>query len=210
MELKGILGWMYKLCNGLMYVTYLNLLWIVFCLAGLAFFPSTVAMFSVTRNWVIGKKDAPIFQTFWNTYKKEFWKSQCLGLLLLVIGVLLYVNFEFFSYQSSTFFSFGKVVILSISFIYSLTFLFFFPVYGHFQLPALTYIKNSILFVCLHFVHALIILMGEILFIGILLGTPALIFVFGGSLSALWITWISHKVFRKVELKMALVNSPAA
>jgi uncharacterized membrane protein YesL len=210
MELKGFLGWLYKICNGLMFVTYLNLLWLLFCLAGLAIFPSTVAMFSVTRNWVIGKKDTPLFYTFWNTYKKEFWKSQCLGLLLLVIGGLLYLNFEFFSYQSSTFFSVGKVIILSITFIFSLTILFIFPVYAHYQLPALSYLKNTLLFVTLHFVHGLFILIGETLFISILLGTPALIIVFGGSLSALWITWMTHRIFRKLDLKKALINSPAA
>jgi uncharacterized membrane protein YesL len=210
MELKGFLGWIYKICNGLMYLAYLNLLWLFFCLGGLAFFPSTVAMFSVTRRWVMGKKDTSIFSTFWDNYKKEFWNTQSLGLLFLMIGLLLYVNYKFFTFQTYTTAFVGKVFIFSIAFIYIITLFNFFPIYVHFKLSTLTYLKNSILFGFLYLISSIVMLIVESLLLGIFIETPALFVVLGGSISALWITWMVQKSFIKIELKNEGTKIPAA
>ena len=36
------------------------------------FMPATTALFSVTRKWIMGKTDIPIFKTFWQAYRGEF------------------------------------------------------------------------------------------------------------------------------------------
>lgn len=73
----------YRFCEWVMRLAYLNLLWIGFSLAGAVVFglaPATAAMFAVTRQWVMGNTDIPVFQTFFQTFKKEWAKSSVLGL----------------------------------------------------------------------------------------------------------------------------------
>lgn len=89
----------YLLLEWIMWLAYINLLWIVSALFGLivfGVFPATVAMFTVIRNLLI--KDATgkqIFKTFIFTYKREFLKSNAIGIIITAIGYLLYLDFLF-------------------------------------------------------------------------------------------------------------------
>src|SRR5690625_1946818 len=94
----GPMGGFYTLANWIMRLAYVNILWIAFSLVGiiiLGFFPATIGMFTVIRKWIQGDGDIPIFTTFWATYKKEFLKSNLLGLFLSLIGYILYIDFIF-------------------------------------------------------------------------------------------------------------------
>lgn len=78
MELNGFVGVLYRTSEWIMRLVYLNLLWIAFSLLGIVlfgFFPATAAMFSVVRKWIMGETDVRVFKEFWQTYRKEFWKS---------------------------------------------------------------------------------------------------------------------------------------
>jgi uncharacterized membrane protein YesL len=55
----------YRFCEWVTRLAYLNLLWIMFSLAGLVVFgvmPSTIAMYTVTRRWLTEDVDIPIFK----------------------------------------------------------------------------------------------------------------------------------------------------
>jgi hypothetical protein len=68
----------YRLSNLILRLVYINFLWILFSLLGLliaGFFPSTVAMFTVVRIWVLGETDAAIFNMFWKTLNISFLKA---------------------------------------------------------------------------------------------------------------------------------------
>src|SRR5699024_2801656 len=91
----GITGRLFRLCEVVMRLAYVNLLWVLFTALGLGLFgifPATVALFTVTRKWVMGDHDIPIFSTFWHTYRKEFFKSTLFGFILFVIGYIIYVD----------------------------------------------------------------------------------------------------------------------
>ncbi len=78
-----------------MKLAYINFLWIVFTLLGaiiFGFFPAYTAMLTIVRKWIIGEADIPVFKTFFTVYKKEFFKSNCIGLFLLLLGYILYVD----------------------------------------------------------------------------------------------------------------------
>lgn len=87
----------YLLLEWVMWLAYINLLWIGSALIGLivfGIFPATVAMFTVIRHLLLkdttGKQ---ILKTFALTYKREFFKSNVIGLIFTAIGYLLYLDF---------------------------------------------------------------------------------------------------------------------
>ena len=76
---KGVMAMMYGACEAIMKIAWLNGIWVLFTLGGGIVFgwaPSTAAMFTVVRKWLLGRPDAPLFKTFYQTYKKEFFKAK--------------------------------------------------------------------------------------------------------------------------------------
>ena len=68
MEQNVSMGRVLSFCEWVLKFFYANLLWFVFTMLGLGvfgFMPATTALFSVTRKWIMGKTDIPIFKTFW-------------------------------------------------------------------------------------------------------------------------------------------------
>ena len=96
-EIRCIHWWHLSLCNWFVRLAYINILWILFSLAGLiifGFFPATVAMLATLRQY-LQKNDPPVFKTFWNYYKTEFFASNKLGAISVVIGFILFININF-------------------------------------------------------------------------------------------------------------------
>nr|WP_232345362.1 YesL family protein [Paenactinomyces guangxiensis] len=178
---------------------YINALWLVFTLAGLGvfgIFPATISMFAVTRKWVMGEEDIPIFRTFWLNYRREFINSQILGFLLVFIGIVLYVDFYFFS-SPGTIYLIAKLVILSASMMYGLLLLYVFPLFVHVKLKSWQYLKYSLMLSIYHLFRSLFMLAGCVGIIFFLLTFSGFIPLLGGSGLALWMTWIAHQAFRK-------------
>ncbi|MDA1475849.1 YesL family protein [Bacillus changyiensis] len=126
-------------------LAYLNMLWIGFSLGGLIIFglaPATVAMFAVTRQWVLGRRDIPVFETFFETFKKEWGKSSILGLILLLITLLFY-----FDFKMAVFYFGGQLAVLSLLvslfIIYSIILLHICPIYVHYDMKQMEVLKYS-------------------------------------------------------------------
>ncbi|GEL08322.1 YesL family protein [Salisediminibacterium halotolerans] len=81
--------WIYRL-------TALNLLWILFTVAGLGIFgaaPATAAAFRVVYSWQHEEQiDVSMFRLFLNTFKQRFVSANILFLLILAGGAFLYSN----------------------------------------------------------------------------------------------------------------------
>src|SRR5690625_999689 len=87
----------YKITMNITRFAYVNILWIIFTILGLGilgFFPSTVAMFGVVRQWVVGEKEIDIFPLFWRTFRDEFKIANIIGYTLLIIGYLLVMEMK--------------------------------------------------------------------------------------------------------------------
>lgn len=72
-------------CTWVMRLAYLNVLWILFSLAGLVVFglmPATAAMFTVAREWAKGNTDAPVFSVFFGRLKRNGGHHRSSGLSL--------------------------------------------------------------------------------------------------------------------------------
>lgn len=199
----NFMGGYYKLCLMLLKLAYLNLLWMFFILLGvvvLGLFPSTIAMFSIVRQWIRGNTEDPIFKTFWNTYKKEFLKANLLGVSYALIGLILYIDILYFSSPASVvmlalYYFFWLIVI-----IYILLGVFLFPVYVHYQSDWWKYFKSTILIMIMNplTVVASVLVISVSGFVLRLL--PGLIPFFSGSVIAYVLMLLSYRSFKKVEI----------
>lgn len=95
---KTTAGGFYTLCSWITKIAYINLLWIVFSIAGLLLFgimPATIAICTVVRKWFLKEAEFAIFPVFVSTYKQEFFSANKLGVLLLLSACFLLADFLF-------------------------------------------------------------------------------------------------------------------
>ena len=127
-------------------LAYANLLWILFTLLGLGIFgfmPATVAFFTVTRKWVMGDRDIPVFKTFWTTYRQEFFKSTLFGFLLFAIGYIIYIDLAFS--PTGGLFTLLRIALFICGIAYVILLLYIFPIYVHYDWRKRLYIKYALL-----------------------------------------------------------------
>jgi uncharacterized membrane protein YesL len=202
MNTKGIKGFIYRITELVTQFAFLQLLWIVFTIMGLGIFgifPSTAAMFSVVRKWVMGVEDAPVFKTFWQTYKTEFVKVNGLGLIFVAIGWLLYVDYHFFTIGDSFGSSILKIVTILIAYFFITTAIYFFPIFVHFQYRFFDYIKFSFLFSLTSPLKTAGLFIITFIIYFILMKVPALFLFFSGSIiSYIWM-WYIFRTFASIH-----------
>jgi uncharacterized membrane protein YesL len=201
MKLGGLSGRFFLISEWISRFAYINFLWIAFSLAGLVAFglmPATVALFSVTRKWILGQTDFPIFQTFANTFRKEFIKSNMLGLILFLFGYMLYVDLAYIPAEGILL-TLLRFSVLTIAFFFIIILLYIFPVYVHYNWKTLSYIKYALILGASypHFTFGMMIAMF-ILYI-LLSILPGVIPFFSVSLLAYLVMYISYQVFSKAD-----------
>jgi uncharacterized membrane protein YesL len=176
---------------------YVNLLWIGFSLLGLVLFgisPATVAMFTLIRKWIIGESDIPVFQTFWGTYKKEFLRSNGLGMVLALLASIIYIDLYYIKIDTSF-----QIPLYLIIFAIIMTVLYIFPVYVHYEVKFIQLFKNAFFIMIVNPAANIMMLIGFIASIFVMKFIPALLFIFGGSISAGIIMASCYLAFQKIE-----------
>jgi uncharacterized membrane protein YesL len=194
---------LYKLFDWIYRLALINILWLFFSIIGLiifGFFPATVAMFTIIRKSVL-KEDVPIFRTFWLTYKKEFFKSNLLGLILVVIGYIFYLDLIFLK-STSGLIQFLYAPMLVMSFVYMLMLLYIFPVYVHYEIKVFQIIKNSFLIMILYPIYTIMMIMMILLVSFMMLKLSSTIIFFSGSLFSLIIMGCSNFAFQRNAQKL--------
>lgn len=198
----GSMGGFYTLANWIMRLAYVNILWIVFSFVGiiiLGFFPATTGMFSVIRKWVQGDSDIPIFTTFWDSYKKEFLKSNLLGLILSLIGYIIYIDFVFLRQGVDGFLQFTYYPLLIVILLYFLVLLYVFPVFVHYEINIFQVIKNAFLLMIMSPLITIMMIVGLVISFYVMRALPGLTPFFTGSILAYVIYWSVNFAFAKVE-----------
>jgi uncharacterized membrane protein YesL len=201
----GVTGWagrLYSISEWIMRLAYVNLLWIFFTLAGLILFgfvPATVGMFTVVRKWIMGEEDIPVFKTFWQAYRSEFINANLLGLYLVMIGFIIYFDLRFFQAQNGILFLVLFYVSIGIFFIYLTSLLFFFPVFVHYDLKGVKYIKQSFLIAISHPFQSILMVVGVLAGYYIMMLFPGLIPFFGVSVLAYVLMSMAYRIFTKIE-----------
>ncbi|WP_227522022.1 YesL family protein [Bacillus solitudinis] len=193
---------LYRLCEWITRLAYVNLLWITFSLFGAILFgfsPATVAMFTLMRKWVQGETDIPVFKTFWTTYKTEFLKSNLLGGALLLIGLVLFIDLRFFQSGTTTFSLVFSYIAIFLFFLFLITLLFAYPVFVHYNLSILQIIKNAFFLSISNPLSLFLMIIGITTIYVVMMYIPGLIPFFGGSLLSYVLMWSALQSFRKLE-----------
>lgn len=193
----------YQFAVWAMRLAYLNILWFVFTLVGLFFFglmPATAGMFAVVRKWVSGDTDIPVFKTFWKSYRQEFLKANLLGYILAGIGYLLYIELQILRAQENMVYFVASYGVIALFIVLLIVLLYSFPIFVHFNISTLQNIKWAFVIGVIHPILtisliAILLFVHYVTFITI----PALLFFFGGSVTAFILTWGASKTFTKYE-----------
>ncbi|UOE57449.1 YesL family protein [Bacillus sp. CMF12] len=202
--MQNTLGKLFTICEWIMKLAYVNLLWFFFTAAGLivfGFMPATVSLFTIVRKWQMKQAEVPVWDTFLSIYKKEFTKSNLLGFILVICAGFILLDLHFVNGLEGSLQLLFFVPLLITSALYFITLMYLFPVYVHFELKVTEYIKNSCLLGILNLHLTLIFAASAGSIIFLLLYSPAFIPFF----SAVSITWIlmygGMYSFRKIEAR---------
>lgn len=190
-------------------LVWTNILWFVFIVAGLGVFgimPATVALFAVTRKWKMKELDVSILKIYKETFKKEFVRSNCIGLIFAAIGFFLYVDLRIAENMEGTFSVILYVFISFIILLYLNTIIHFFPVYVHYHYSIKGYIKQSFIISLISPFSTLLIGIG-LFFIGYLITNMLGLLPFiSGVLPAYWIMNVCINRFNTLERQQSQVN----
>lgn len=200
--MEGIMGSFYKISEWIWRFIFINILWCLFLFPGLiifGIFPSTVAMFTVIRKWVIGDVDIPVFKTFWNSYKKDFYKSNLLGIVITLIGYVLYVDYQFLHFNTNSLTQILNIVLFIVIIIYVLMLMYVFPIFVHYEIKIFEVLKNAFLIMIMYPFITIMMLAGSLLIYYVMTAFPGLIPIFGGSFLSFILMWCANFAFTKIH-----------
>lgn len=205
MESTGWMGKLYGICQWISRLAYINLLWLLFIVLGLFVMgaaPSTAAMFSIIRKWVQGESNFPIFSTFWETYKREFRKSNTLGVILLAITLILYLDWRLISSVQGYLYPILTGCLIGVVFLFLVVMVYVFPVFVHYEYRTLQYIKTAFLIGISYPLHTMAMILGVmcVFFMSFFFTGVGLLF-FGSGLSFV-LMYMSNLVFSKMSQQL--------
>jgi uncharacterized membrane protein YesL len=203
-HLKDLGNGLYTILEWITRFAYLNLLWIVFTLAGAILFgiyPSTTAMFAVMRKWLRGHSDLPVFSTFWSYYKKDFWKSNHLGIYASIIFLFIFIDLFYIQSRASELMTWTHIPIFVCILLFIFLLFYLFPVFAHYDLPVLSIYKQAFLMMLISPVQLFLIAICLVAFLFINTTFPALAFIFGFSFYSFITSWLASTSFRRLEAK---------
>jgi uncharacterized membrane protein YesL len=190
----------------------LNFMWIGCTLLGgviLGFAPSTVALLSVMRDKIMKKEKYGVVKSFWLTYKKEFKKSNIIGIILMVLMLMISINIMNFEAQTGVIFTvlygvstLAKIIVIGMA-------LYIFPLYVHFDMSLKEYcLKGLQLLVMRPFVTVCMAIWTFVVYSGIML-IPGLIPFLAVSVYFYGVMAINYQFFMKNDerLKSSSANS---
>ncbi|WP_404454877.1 YesL family protein [Virgibacillus necropolis] len=202
-------GFIYSIFEWITRFAYVNLLWIVFTLAGgvvFGIFPATISMFAVIRKWLKGNTDLPVFHSFWSFYKNDFVKSNLLGLFIIGLAVLIGIDFWFMQVNVSDLLRLTYLPLYVFMLLFLLFLFYIFPAFVHYEEKIGKLIKNAFLLMLINPIHSFMIIICLVSSYFILEAIPALAFIFGASIYAFITMWICLNAFTKVEKRMERTN----
>ncbi|MBM7585954.1 putative membrane protein YesL [Bacillus pakistanensis] len=194
----------YRFSEIIMKIALFQILWFVFSLCGLfilGILPATVGLYTVIRKWLMGNEgNRSLMKIYWRTFRKEFWKANAYGFALFSISFLLYLNFSLIKFTEGLFHISLLVGLCTLSILFIILVIYFFPVYVHFRLKKWTQYFTMSLLVGISFpFHTMAMLIGGIVLYMLFMWIPGLIPFFCVSMFALLFMWMTLKVFSRMQ-----------
>jgi uncharacterized membrane protein YesL len=202
MERNRLLTGIYNLCKWITHFAYMNILWFLFTLLGGVVFgiiPSTVAMFAIARKTAMGEEDIPVFKTFWGTYRSEFLRSNLLGLILTVIGLVWYFDLHFFRQFEGSIYTIMNYAMMMLGMVFFILLIYVFPVYVHYDLKLYQYLTYALKIGFLRPASVIFMFVGTLCTYYFLIYLPGLIPLFGITFFVYFNMWIAFKSFLNIE-----------
>jgi uncharacterized membrane protein YesL len=197
MELRGVIGGVYEICEWIMRLAYVNLLWLFFTLLGLGvlgFFPATSAMFTLVRGWLRGQ-EFKVFHAFWRSCRENWIDANLMGYFLLAVGILLYVDIRLMQSFNHPFFDLLSFAVMGFGFLYLVVLLYAFPLFAHVRLRKREEIRLALFAGMKHPLLTLILLAGIAMIALINAVFPGLIPFLSGSAVCLVLMWAVLRIF---------------
>lgn len=205
------MGKFYSIVEFITMLAVLQLMWIGFTLLGLVIFgvsPATVGLFSVMRKRLQGEDSLrSLTSAYWATYKKEFLSANKIGVILIVIGYFLTINFQVVSMMSGTMGLLMLTLLVMVTIMYAVMVMNIFQVFAHYELPFSRYFSASLLLSISFPIQMIGSMMGLYVFYRVFLVIPGLLPFFGISITILFLTWMSSQIFKKKDESEGLKNS---
>mgnify|MGYP003775709231 CR=1 FL=1 len=208
--MNGLGKVLYRVGDLLAKAMYLHCLWVVFTLAGLVIFgvmPATTSVFSVIRKWLMKENDLQIFRTFVDSYKSCFIETNLLGLFYFLIGLFLY--FDLRIVNTDLHMDIIRIFVFIAGFLYLLMGLFLLPVYVHYKLSKLNYIKQSFLIVFARPLETFLMLVSLVVSYYLFLYLPVMFIFAGTTLVSFPLMWIGMRSFNKIQIKQTAYLTPS-
>ncbi|MCM2582722.1 YesL family protein [Bacillus stercoris] len=201
MEHDRSLGQMLRFCEWIMRFVYTNLLWLLFALLGLGVFgimPATAALFAVMRKWIQGQDNVSVLKTFWREYKAEFFRSNLIGAVLAIIGMIIYIDLAFI-YPSHFLLHVLRFAIMIFGFLFVSMLFYVFPLLVHFDWKKRLYVKFSLLLSVAYLQYTLAMLALTVALFFLLAYLPGIVPFFSVSLISYCHMRMAYAVLLKVE-----------
>lgn len=165
-------------------------------IAPFTIFPSTAAMFTVARKWVMGETDVPLFKTFFRGYKENFKQSIFGGLIYTALFVILFVDFYVYREQLS----FVAYIFIAFLILLGISLFNYFSMQVHYHMKTLQLLKNAVLITIGKPFRSLstAIMCGVVLYISFFQFTWLLPF-FTGSIVAFLSFWNFNIIYMKLQ-----------
>ncbi|MDM5299145.1 YesL family protein [Bacillus pumilus] len=203
MDHDGSLSRILRMCEWVMRLAYTNVLWLLFTLLGLGLFgfmPATTALFSVMRKWIQGHEQVKVFRTFWKVYREEFFRSNLIGVILLIVGTIIYVDLAYI-YPTSLLLHVLRFAIYIFGFLYLVSLFYIFPLLAHYDWKKRLYFKFSLLLGISYLQYTLSMLVFSGLLFVLFAYLPGIVPFFSLSILAYVHMWLAYQVFQKVEFE---------
>lgn len=197
-------SFIYNIVDWITKFAYLNLLWILFTLLGgviFGFFPSTVSMFAIVREWLKGETDISLFSTFWKHYRDEFFKSNLLGVFVALVSVVIALDILYIKSTTNELLTWTYLPLFAFMLLFIMFLCYLFPSFVHFDLKLWQVIKNSFFIMLINPITTLLIFLCLLPFFYLVSLLPAIGFIFGGSIYAFISMRFSLHAFQKVSEK---------
>ena len=150
----------YSFFDTLLWIACLNLLWIVFTLAGAGILgagPATAAAHIAVRKRVRGDA-APLVRSFASHYFRNFGRANALALPVLAVAVALAMNWNYFSRSGGAFSQLVAAALFVAAILLAGATCYLFPLYARYELPLARYLLTSSRFAFRHLAGTVILL----------------------------------------------------
>lgn len=133
----------------------LNIICVVCCIPVITAGASITAMYYVTLK-MVRNEEAYILRSFFKSFKQNFKQATIINLIMLLIGVVLYVDLNVSKAMQGGAGQIFQVIFMAFGLIYFILFLYVYPVLARFYNTIKNTIKNALFMAIRHFPYTVV------------------------------------------------------